>query len=169
MKDLSKIREEIDQIDRQMVALYEARMNLAAEVAEYKISVGKPVLDKEREKEKLQKVQGLVQAEENRYGVGELFQQIMALSRKRQYQMMVQHGQGRDMGFSQVGKLPFSSHKVVYQGAEGAYSQLAMQAYFGKEIDSYHVKSWRNAMEAISSREACRYGGCGQAGNFDWR
>lgn len=81
MKDLSKIREEIDQIDRQMVALYEARMNLAAEVAEYKISVGKPVLDKEREKEKLQKVQGLVQAEENRYGVGELFQQIMALSR----------------------------------------------------------------------------------------
>ena len=40
MKDLSKIREEIDQIDRQMVALYEARMNLAAEVAEYKISVG---------------------------------------------------------------------------------------------------------------------------------
>ena len=36
MKDLSKIREEIDQIDRQMVALYEARMNLAAEVAEYK-------------------------------------------------------------------------------------------------------------------------------------
>ncbi len=154
MKDLSKIREEIDQIDRQMVALYEARMNLAAEVAEYKISVGKPVLDKEREKEKLQNVQGLVQAEENRYGVGELFQQIMALSRKRQYQMMVQHGQGRDMGFSQVGKLPFSSHKVVYQGAEGAYSQLAMQAYFGKEIDSYHVKSWRNAMEAISSGEA---------------
>lgn len=154
MKDLTDIREEIDRIDRQMVALYEARMGLAAEVAEYKISVGKPVLDKQREKEKLQKVQGLVQSEENRYGVGELFQQIMALSRKRQYQMMVQHGQGRDMGFSQVDELPFSSHKVVYQGAEGAYSQLAMKAYFGEGTDSYHVESWRDAMEAISSGEA---------------
>ena len=49
MKDLSEIREEIDKIDRQIVALYEARMKLTTEVAEYKISSGKPVLDKIRE------------------------------------------------------------------------------------------------------------------------
>ena len=70
MKELSKIREEIDAVDRQLVALYEERMKLTAEVAEYKISVGKPVLDRTREKEKLAKVRGLVQAEENSYGVG---------------------------------------------------------------------------------------------------
>ena len=128
MKELSKIREEIDAVDRQLVALYEERMKLTAEVAEYKISVGKPVLDRTREKEKLAKVRGLVQAEENSYGVGELFEQIMALSRKRQYQMLIQHGQGQEQGFVQVGELPFSSHKVVYQGTEGAYSQLAMKA-----------------------------------------
>ena len=75
MKELSKIREEIDAVDRQLVALYEERMKLTAEVAEYKISVGKPVLDRTREKEKLAKVRGLVQAEENSYGVGELFEQ----------------------------------------------------------------------------------------------
>ena len=150
MKELSRIREEIDGIDSQIAALYEARMQLTAEVAEYKLSVGKPVLDKAREKEKLEKVKGLVQAEENRYGVGELFEQIMALSRRRQYQMMIQHGQGNDMGFAQVDSLPFSTHKVVYQGTEGAYSQIAMKAYFGEAIDSYHVETWRDAMEAIS-------------------
>lgn len=154
MKELSKIREEIDAVDRQLVALYEERMKLTAEVAEYKISVGKPVLDRTREKEKLAKVRGLVQAEENSYGVGELFEQIMALSRKRQYQMLIQHGQGQEQGFVQVGELPFSSHKVVYQGTEGAYSQLAMKAYFGEGTDSYHVKTWRDAMEAIKSGEA---------------
>ena len=154
MKELSKIREEIDAVDRQLVALYEERMKLTAEVAEYKISVGKPVLDRTREKEKLAKVRGLVQAEENSYGVGELFEQIMALSRKRQYQMLIQHGQGQEQGFAQVGELPFSSHKVVYQGTEGAYSQLAMKAYFGEGTDSYHVKTWRDAMEAIKSGEA---------------
>ena len=34
MKELSKIREEIDAVDRQLVALYEERMKLTAEVAE---------------------------------------------------------------------------------------------------------------------------------------
>ncbi len=154
MRQLSEIREKIDAIDSQIVALYEARMQLTAEVAEYKLSVGKPVLDKVREKEKLAKVKDMVQEEENRYGVGELFEQVMALSRKRQYQMMIQHGQGRDMGFSQVDKLPFTTHKVVYQGTEGAYSQLAMKAYFGEEVDSYHVETWRDAMEAIHSGKA---------------
>lgn len=154
MKELSKIREEIDEIDSQIVALYEKRMRLTAEVAEYKISVGKPVLDKEREREKLSKVKSLAESEENRYGIGELFEQIMALSRKRQYQMLIQHGQGQKTGFAQVEELPFHSHKVVYQGTEGAYSQLAMKAYFGEGIASYHVETWRDAMEAIRSGQA---------------
>ena len=37
MKDLLEIREEIDAIDDQIVKLYEERMELAKEVAEYKI------------------------------------------------------------------------------------------------------------------------------------
>ena len=37
MKDLLEIREEIDAIDDQIVKLYEERMELAEEVAEYKI------------------------------------------------------------------------------------------------------------------------------------
>ncbi len=154
MKDLSEIREEIDKIDRQIVALYEARMKLTTEVAEYKISTGKPVLDKIREQEKLTKIKELVHTEENRYGAGELFEQIMALSRKRQYQMMIQHGQGLETGFVQVDRLPFTSHKVVYQGTEGAYSQIAMKAYFGEDTDNYHVETWRDAMEAIRNGEA---------------
>ncbi len=154
MKDLNKIREEIDEIDRQMVALYEERMRRTTEVAEYKISVGRQVLDKEREAEKLAKVKAQVQAQENRYGVGELFEQIMALSRKRQYQLMNQHGQVQELGFRQVDNLPFETQKVVYQGTEGAYSQIAMQTYFGKDVENYHVDTWREAMEEIQSGEA---------------
>ena len=46
MKDLSEIRCDIDAIDRQIVSLYEQRMGLAAEVAEYKIANHKNVYDK---------------------------------------------------------------------------------------------------------------------------
>ncbi len=154
MKDLNKIREEIDQIDSQIVALYEERMQRTTEVADYKISVGKPVLDRQREMEKMEKVRSLVQNKENRYGVGELFEQIMAMSRKRQYQLLNQHGQGREFGFRLVEELPFRTKKVVYQGVEGAYSQIAMEAYFGTDVSGYPVDSWRGAMEAIQAGEA---------------
>ena len=76
MKDLSKIREEIDQIDRQMVALYEARMNLAAEVAEYKISVGKPVLDKGREKRSCKKCRGWCRQKKTVMASGSCFSKL---------------------------------------------------------------------------------------------
>lgn len=154
MKDLAEIREEIDDIDSQIIRLYEKRMGLTTEVAEYKISTGKQVLDKTRELEKLNRAEEQVEDEKNRYGVRELFEQIMAMSRKRQYQLMVSRGLGEKTEFQLVDRLPFEKGKIVYQGVEGAYSQIAMQAYFGKEIDSFHVDTWRDAMEAISNGEA---------------
>ena len=115
MKDLIEIREEIDDIDSQIIKLYEKRMELTTEVAEYKISVGKQVLDKKRESEKLDKAEAQVQDEKNRYGVRELFEQIMAMSRKRQYQLLVGRGLGEKTEFELVDKLPFENGKIVYQ------------------------------------------------------
>ena len=56
MNELEKLREEIDQIDRQMVSLFEKRMGISARVADYKIANGKKVFDKEREQEKMDAV-----------------------------------------------------------------------------------------------------------------
>lgn len=154
MKDLIKIREEIDDIDSQIIELYEKRMELTTEVAEYKISTGKQVLDKQREREKLDRAEAQVKDDKNRYGVRELFEQIMAMSRKRQYQLLVSRGLGEKIEFELVDKLPFENAKIVYQGVEGAYSQLAMQAYFGKNADNFHVDTWRDAMEAIKNGQA---------------
>lgn len=39
--DLSKLRQQIDTIDRQIVDLYEKRMDVSRQVAEYKIETGK--------------------------------------------------------------------------------------------------------------------------------
>ena len=59
MKDLLDIRKEIDGIDRQIVELFENRMVLTTQVAEYKISTGKAVFDKAREVSKLDSVASL--------------------------------------------------------------------------------------------------------------
>ena len=42
--DLAKLREQIDGIDRQIVELYEKRMEICQHVAEYKIETGKRYL-----------------------------------------------------------------------------------------------------------------------------
>lgn len=46
--DLKELRSQLDEIDRQFVELYEKRMEICGEVAEYKISTGKKVFDKVR-------------------------------------------------------------------------------------------------------------------------
>ena len=85
MIDLSELRNQIDDIDRQIVDLYEKRMAVSSQVAEYKIETGKKVFDKEREDSKLETLKGLTHNNFNSHGIEELFQQIMSMSRKLQY------------------------------------------------------------------------------------
>ena len=88
MLDLGKIRDEIDVTDDEIVRLFQHRMALTAEVAQYKIETGKAVFDAERERQKLEKLTGEGTNAFNTKGIQELFQQIMSISRKRQYQLL---------------------------------------------------------------------------------
>ena len=90
--DLGKLRSELDEIDKKIVELYEARMDICKGVAEYKLETGKKVLDKEREAQKIQAVSELAHGEFNKAEVKELFEQIMSSSRKLQRQMIRDNG-----------------------------------------------------------------------------
>ncbi len=48
--DLLEIRSQIDEVDAGIVELYEKRMELCRQVAEYKIATGKKVFDKSRDR-----------------------------------------------------------------------------------------------------------------------
>lgn len=151
--DLQEIRGQLDVIDRELVALYEKRMKLCGEVAEFKIATGKPVYDGEREKQKLEAVAAMA-GEEYRRGAVELFTQIMTISRRLQYRLLAENGKTVDTGFTQVDQIPVKGAKVVYQGVEGAYSHEATMEYFGEDVDAYHVKTWEEAMKAVESGQA---------------
>ena len=155
MKNLLELRDEIDVIDKQIVALYQQRMQIAGEVAEYKIETGKKVFDKDREMEKLATLSALGDSAFNRHGIRELFEQIMSISRKRQYQLMTEHGIYEKPDFEELDALDYKNARIVFQGTEGAYTQLALKQYFGEDAgNSYHVETWRDAMEAIASGDA---------------
>lgn len=149
MRDLKELRVDIDRIDREMVALFEERMGISKEVAEYKIATGKKILDKDRENQKLEAVKVLTHNDFNSHGVEELYKQIMGISRKLQYQLMEEKALGR-LPFIMVNELEKKQVRVVYQGVEGAYAQQAMFAFFGEDVNHFHVERWRDAMDAIA-------------------
>lgn len=152
--DLLELRDKIDGIDASIVKLYEERMDICKQVAEFKIQNGKRVLDKQRELEKIAKVKSLTSNEFNSHGVEELFEQIMSMSRKLQYQLLAENGCLGKLPFISVEELDTRKARVVFQGAEGAYSQAAMQEYFGDQIQSAHVDSFRDAMAALDEGSA---------------
>lgn len=154
MLDLQELRKEIDSIDRQLVELFEKRMEITSNVAKYKIETGKKVLDPEREKQKLEAVSELVKHEENKHGINELFTQIMATSRKNQYMLLESMGQTLRDDYEAVDAIDTDGCRVVYQGVPGAYSYIAMKRFFGRDVDNFNVETFRDAMMAISEGKA---------------
>ncbi len=152
--DLLELRDQIDEIDSRIVELYEKRMDVCKQVAEYKISTGKRVFDRQREMEKLARVKSLTHNEFNGRGIVELFEQIMSMSRKLQYRLLAESGSIGKLPFIGVDALETNKARVVFQGAEGAYSQAAMLTFFGNQIQSVHVDSFREAMSAIDEGSA---------------
>lgn len=154
MLDLSKIREEIDKTDRQIVACYEKRMELVQQVAEYKLETGKKVLDRARETAKLEALTGLVESDFDKHAVHELFTQLMSISRKQQYQMLAERGMAEKLTYILTDRLTDRPVKVVYQGVEGAYQHIAAKKYFGETAENYHVSNFRDVCVEVASGRA---------------
>lgn len=152
--ELTELRDKIDVIDKQIVELYGKRMEISRQVAEYKIGTGKKVFDKEREEEKLRKVRAMAHNEFNSHGIVELFEQIMSMSRKLQYKMLTEKGSMGRLPFIEVDTLDKEKARVVFPGAEGAYTQEAMLEFFGKGVNCFHVDTFRDAMIAIDEGSA---------------
>lgn len=81
--ELNDCRARIDEIDRELVRLFEARMALSAEVAAYKTAHGLPVLQPAREQEKLEALTAQVD-DDLKEPLRRLYETIFALSRERQ-------------------------------------------------------------------------------------
>lgn len=155
MKDLAQCRKEIDEIDRQMTALFEERMQIAADVAEYKRVSGKKVFDKQREDEKLDAVEGMASNAYFGRGLRELFSQIMSLSRKYQYTMLADKGQN---GFVQVDTLECSAQDTVaFFGEPGSYTEQALMRALGEACERKSCPTFGAVVAAVEAGEA-KYG-----------
>lgn len=153
MVDLSVSRQKIDEIDSQIVSLFEERMQAANEVAEYKRQTGKPVFDREREEQKLEKLGSFAHGEFNEHAVKELFCQIMSISRKYQYGVLPHTDD--TTGFVKDENLWNQKDATVYYfGVPGTHTQQAMEDVFGTGVKGISCQSFQGVMEAVQKGEA---------------
>lgn len=152
--DLQQLRVEIDDVDRQIVELFEKRMDIASKVADYKIATGKKVFDREREAQKIKAVRELASSDFNKVGVEELFSQLMSMSRKLQYQKLASAGASGRLPFISIDSIDKADSRVCYQGAEGAYSEMATKEFFGENVNCFHVETFRDAMSVLEEGSA---------------
>lgn len=154
MATLEELREKLDGIDDQIAKLYEERMKVCEDVGRFKVGAGRKVFDRQREHEKLLDVASKVNGEFNKKGIQELYAQLMSMSRKLQYQQLVEAGALGRLPFIEMELLDKQNVRVVFQGVEGAYSQAAMKKYFPDNENNFHVTTFREAMEAIEEGAA---------------
>ena len=84
MKTLDQCRAELDAIDAQLVSLFEKRMQIARDVAQYKHAHNLNILDASRESAVLESRAAMLQDETLKKPLQDLFREIMRFSREEQ-------------------------------------------------------------------------------------
>lgn len=133
MKELNDVRLEINDIDEKMAELFEKRMVLAKEIAQYKLAHGLSLVDSKREEEVIRKNLEFIKDEDVKSYYVNFIKAVMGESKK--YQSLIMSG-----------------IKVAYCGVPGAFSYIAAQkAYPEGNYISY--PDFESAYKACESGE----------------
>lgn len=156
--DLTKIRGEINKIDDEISALFEKRMVLANDVAEYKRQNDMAVYDRRRERDIINRISGQVSEDLSSYAKI-LYETLFQLSRSYQFKKLVPDSEiTGDMkkAIEETPQLFPRSSKVACQGVEGAYAQSACDKLFNSADITYY-KTWEDVFKSVENGD-CKYG-----------
>lgn len=131
MSELDNVRKKINEIDKEMAALYEKRMKCSYEVAKYKIANALPILDASREKEVIDNNSKYIEDDVIREYYVDFMKHTMDISKKYQSRLI-------------------NGMRVAYSGVEGAFAHIAsMKMFPGAIYVSY--PSFEEAYKAVEN------------------
>lgn len=156
---LEAIREKINAIDDEMILLYRERLALCDQVAAYKKSTGKPILDKSREDAVIRRLTDGMDQDTTEAVTG-LYRKIFEISRTRQqekiiainpfFEKIAAHARS-----GMTAEFP-KNVPVACQGVDGAYSSIACKLLFESPAAMY-FESFESVFKSVSAG-LCSYG-----------
>lgn len=158
LQNLDELRAEIDQIDKQMVELFQKRMEVCSRVSDYKRAHDLPVFAPDRERALLARVTEMAGEDLADY-VQSIYRTILSASRS--YQSTLRNSNSREYenirrALETTPKLFPQRPTVACQGVTGAYSQIACDRLF-KAPDIRFCRTFEQVFEAVESGD-CEYG-----------
>ena len=145
--NLSDVREEINDIDRQMMALFVRRMHAAEKVAAVKKRDGLPIFQPQREKEILDRVE----QEGGAFGSGARTLMATLIDISSSYQQMLLYGDdGKLRKKLMTARSEWKGSKIACQGAVGAYSHLAARQFFGEDAEPLFFARFQDVVDAVT-------------------
>ena len=156
--DLSQLRSQIDNIDDQLISLFGQRMEIAAQIADYKKQNNLPIYVPSREREKLLDVSQKAGTDMANY-TRVLYSMIFELSRSYQSKCNLESTELHKKITQAIAVTPQlfpQAPMVACQGVEGAYAQIACEKIFKNPFILY-FKNFEGVFNAID-QGLCNYG-----------
>ena len=156
--DLTQLRSQIDNIDDQIISLFGQRMEIAAQIGDYKKQNNLPILVPSREREKLLDVSQKAGPDMANY-TRVLYSMIFELSRSYQSKRTMDSTELHKKITNAIETTPqlFPQAPMVdCQGVEGAYAQIACEKIFKAPFIMY-FKNFDGIFNAID-QGLCQYG-----------
>ena len=156
--DIGVVRNEIDEIDGELVKLFERRMNASIKIADYKKKNNLPVLSKEREREVIGRVTDMCDERLINY-TKVLYTTLFAVSRSYQSVYLGESSALKEDVEDSINKynVLFPEKAIVAcQGMEGAYSQQACDRIF-KTPNILYFNTFDGVFSAVE-QGMCEYG-----------
>lgn len=156
--NLDELRLEIDKIDDELIKLFEKRMEVSAKIGEYKRENKLPILNSQREREKINDISDKASNDMKSY-LRVLYSLIFELSRSYQEKIFEKKSElykTIEAAINDTEKLFPTDSVVACQGVEGSYSQIACEKVF-KNPSIMYFNDWDKVFTAIE-QGFCKYG-----------
>jgi chorismate mutase/prephenate dehydratase len=136
--DLQKLRDEIEAIDRELMALIKRRMQAVDRIAATKLAAASPFRDEQREEQVLQGVRRMaVELGLDAHAMERLYRLVMEMSISRQV--------------AYLQSLETAPLRVAYQGVEGSYSHLTAQRRYSGRAGGVLLTGYESVREAVDA------------------
>lgn len=170
MEDLTRYRNEIDNIDKELIQLFEKRMNTVLEIARHKMKNNTTILQKDREEKVLSRAVDNLDNKAYSQETIQFFNSIMEISRGLQKRLMDNDSEQKiefrlDSSKKKFDLSSVNNYKslkeelnkknilVGFPGKSGSFTEEALNKFFNKKTAKKQFKEFEDVFIALKNKK----------------